>query len=71
MGRGAADKKKGKDLNELKQELDVDVHKVSLDELCKRFSTNIENGLTPDQARINLEKYGMNALTPPPPPRNG
>jgi len=66
MGRGAADKKKGKDLNELKQELDVDIHKVSLDELCKRFSTNIENGLTPEQARINLEKYGLNALTPPP-----
>jgi sodium/potassium-transporting ATPase subunit alpha len=50
----------------LKQELDVDIHKVTLDELCKRFNTNIENGLTPDQARANLEKYGLNALTPPP-----
>merc|ERR1712212_526548 len=65
MGRGAA-KKKGKNLNELKKELELDVHKVSLDELVKRFQTNIENGLTPDQAKAKLEEYGPNALTPPP-----
>jgi len=67
MGRGAAAKKKeGKDLNELKQELEIDVHKISTDELLKRFSTNKENGLSEDQAKAGLEKHGLNALTPPP-----
>merc|ERR1712180_116882 len=64
MGRGAA-KKKGKNLNELKKELEIDVHRISLDELVKRFQTNIENGLTPDQAKAKLEEVGPNQLTPP------
>merc|ERR1711970_1541455 len=58
--------KKGKNLNELKKELEIDVHRVSLDELVKRFQTNIENGLTPNQAKLNIEKFGLNQLTPPP-----
>jgi sodium/potassium-transporting ATPase subunit alpha len=53
-------------MKELKQELEVDTHKVSLQELCKRFNTNITTGLTQDQARRNLEQYGLNTLTPPP-----
>merc|ERR1712123_140678 len=65
MGRGSG-QKKGKDLNELKQELEIDVHRVPVEELCKRFSTNIENGLTPDQAKKGNELHGPNALTPPP-----
>ena len=59
-------KKKEKDLNELKKELEIDVHKVSLDELTKRFNTNIENGLTVQAAKDGLAKHGANALTPPP-----
>jgi len=68
MGRGADDKKKkGKsDLNELKKELEIDTHKAPLDELCKRFNTNIERGLTVEAAKAGNEKYGLNALTPPP-----
>merc|ERR1712123_475563 len=65
MGRGSG-QKKGKDLNELKQELEIDVHRVPVEELCKRFSTNIENGLTADQAKKGNELHGPNALTPPP-----
>merc|ERR1719289_391250 len=65
MGRGAA-KKKGKNLNELKKELEIDVHRVSLDELYKRFGSHAERGLSAGQAAANLEKYGPNALTPPP-----
>merc|ERR1711935_1108165 len=65
MGRGSG-QKKGKDLNELKQELEIDVHRVPVEELCKRFSTNIENGLTADQAKKGNELHGANALTPPP-----
>merc|ERR1712180_235796 len=64
MGRGTAPK--AKNLESLKQELDVDVHKVSVDELCKRFGTNIQVGLTEEQAKAGLLKYGKNELTPPP-----
>ena len=53
-------------MDSLKQELELDVHRVEVDELCKRFHTNIENGLTPQQAKANIEEYGLNALTPPP-----
>merc|ERR1711887_26984 len=66
MGRGAEDKKKGKDLNELKKELEIDTHKVTVDELCKRYNTNLDRGLTEAAAKEGIEKYGLNALTPPP-----
>merc|ERR1712127_148945 len=69
MGRGAGSgmgKKKGRDLNELKQELEIDVHKVSQEELCKRFNTSIENGLTDAQVAKGIIEYGRNRLTPPP-----
>merc|ERR1711887_444192 len=63
MGRGG---KKEKNLNELKQELEIDVHKVDVDVLCKRFNTNVEQGLTDAAAADGLIKYGKNQLTPPP-----
>ena len=53
-------------MDNLKQELELDVHKVSLDELCKRFKTDLNRGLTDSQAKANFEEYGPNALTPPP-----
>merc|ERR1712127_851505 len=62
MGRGGAPKK---NLNELKQELEIDVHKVGIDELCKRFSTTLDNGLTDAQAAKGLVEHGHNELTPP------
>merc|ERR1711971_180173 len=55
-----------KNLNELKQELEIDVHKVDVDVLCKRFNTNIEQGLTDSQAAKGLVEHGKNELTPPP-----
>merc|ERR1711970_933512 len=63
-GRGGA-KKKG-DMDNLKQELELDVHRVSVDEILNRFKTNITNGLTSSQAQTNLAQYGLNELTPPP-----
>jgi len=63
MGRGQAPKK---NLNELKQELEIDVHKVTVDELCKRWKTSVEHGLTDAQALKGLAEHGPNALTPPP-----
>jgi len=69
MGRGSGSggaKKKGKDLNELKQELEIDVHKVDVDVLCKRFNTHVEKGLTSEQVKKGIEEHGLNQLTPPP-----
>jgi sodium/potassium-transporting ATPase subunit alpha len=36
----AAGKKTGKDLDALKQELEIDVHKVQIEELYRRFTTD-------------------------------
>jgi sodium/potassium-transporting ATPase subunit alpha len=58
-------KKKGADLDELKQELEMDSHRISLDELCQRYATNTENGLTPEKAKEYFERDGPNELTPP------
>ena len=67
MGRGSAfGKKKEQNLDNLKQELELDVHRVPIDELCKRWNTNVKMGLTDAQAKENLEKFGLNQLTPPP-----
>merc|ERR1712051_492266 len=63
MGRGSG--KKGKNLNELKQELEIDVHKVDVDVLCKRFHSNVAEGLTDDQVAKGIEEHGLNQLTPP------
>nr|P17326.1 RecName: Full=Sodium/potassium-transporting ATPase subunit alpha-A; Short=Na(+)/K(+) ATPase alpha-A subunit; AltName: Full=Sodium pump subunit alpha-A [Artemia franciscana]8K1L_A Chain A, Na+,K+-ATPase alpha2KK [Artemia salina]CAA68811.1 Na,K-ATPase [Artemia franciscana] len=58
-------KKQGKQLSDLKKELELDQHKIPLEELCRRLGTNTETGLTSSQAKSHLEKYGPNALTPP------
>ena len=53
-------------MDDLKKELELDVHKISVIELCQRLGTNVEMGLTDSQAKVNLERDGPNALTPPP-----
>ncbi|XP_049811506.1 sodium/potassium-transporting ATPase subunit alpha isoform X8 [Schistocerca nitens] len=58
-------KKKADNLDDLKQELDIDFHKISPEELYARFSTNPETGLTHAKAKEVLERDGPNALTPP------
>jgi len=52
-----------KDLNELKQELELDVHKVDLEELCKRFNTNVDTGLTQEAVLEGQQKYGKHWAT--------
>ncbi|XP_054716154.1 sodium/potassium-transporting ATPase subunit alpha-like [Uloborus diversus] len=64
-GKEKAGKKGKPDLDELKQEVDMDEHKISLDELYSRLGTNPETGLTAMQAREIYERDGPNALTPP------
>ncbi|XP_063217397.1 sodium/potassium-transporting ATPase subunit alpha-like [Bacillus rossius redtenbacheri] len=58
-------KQKKEDVEDLKRELDIDTHRITLDELCQRFSTNLEKGLTSTKAASNLKRDGPNALTPP------
>ena len=53
-------------MDDLKKELELDVHKITTSELCQRLGTNLETGLTEAQAKANLERDGPNALTPPP-----
>jgi sodium/potassium-transporting ATPase subunit alpha len=53
-------------LADLKKELEVDTHIISLDDLFKRFGVNPATGLTPAQVKAGFEKHGPNALTPPP-----
>ena len=64
-----SDKKKPKpvkkDMNNLKQELDLDEHKVELSELLARTQTDADKGLTSEQAAQKLEEFGYNELTPP------
>merc|ERR1711962_418915 len=59
-------KEQTESLKELKQELDVDFHKISVEDLCRRFGTNLETGLSSIQAKETLARDGLNRLTPPP-----
>ncbi|XP_050548891.1 sodium/potassium-transporting ATPase subunit alpha isoform X2 [Daktulosphaira vitifoliae] len=56
---------RAENLDELKQDPNLDYHKISLDELYQRFGTHPEAGLTHAKARENLERDGPNTLTPP------
>ncbi|XP_053790146.1 sodium/potassium-transporting ATPase subunit alpha-1 [Vidua macroura] len=62
-------KKKGKkerDMDELKKEVVMDDHKLSLDELHRKYGTDLNRGLTTARAAEILARDGPNALTPPP-----
>jgi len=58
-------KKKEQNLDNLKQELDIDDHKIPVEELCRRLHTNTDTGLTQARAKENYDRDGPNALTPP------
>ncbi|XP_049603657.1 sodium/potassium-transporting ATPase subunit alpha-2 [Syngnathus scovelli] len=66
MGKGCGTKKKNRDLDELKKEVALDDHKISVDELCKRYGLDPATGLTNAKAAQVLARDGPNALTPPP-----
>ena len=59
-------KERKKELDDLKQEVAMDEHKIPLEELYSRLKTNSETGLTLAQAKTVLARDGPNALTPPP-----
>ena len=62
----AVSKEEQETLDDLKKELELDVHKITVEELCRRLGTNLVTGLTTSQAKANLDRDGPNALTPPP-----
>ena len=54
-------------MQDLKKELELDVHKVNKEVLFKRWGVNNPTkGLSKSQADANLLTFGPNALTPPP-----
>merc|ERR1719220_2885798 len=60
------DSSKGPKLDDLKKEMEIEDHKIPVEELFKKYKCNPETGLTAAQAKANLERDGPNALTPPP-----
>ncbi|RWS30578.1 Na+/K+ ATPase alpha subunit-like protein [Leptotrombidium deliense] len=54
-----------KRLQELRKDVQMDQHKIPLDELLKRLEANTQTGLTSKVAEERLLRDGKNALTPP------
>ncbi|OXA59215.1 Sodium/potassium-transporting ATPase subunit alpha [Folsomia candida] len=52
-------------MDDLRKELDTDMHTIGIQELYDRLRTNPAMGLTDAQAAAELKKSGLNALTPP------
>lgn len=50
---------------DLKREIEMWEHKVSVNELCSRLETHSEHGLSAESAKMRLEKDGPNVLSPP------
>ncbi|XP_010768696.1 sodium/potassium-transporting ATPase subunit alpha-1-like, partial [Notothenia coriiceps] len=59
-------KRKERDLDELKKEVSLDDHKLTLEDLGKRYGVDLTRGLTNAKALEVLERDGPNTLTPPP-----
>lgn len=68
MGKKAkkeGDKSGKQDLEDLKQESNIDEHQITMDELLERLNTDLTNGLTNDKAKEVMDRDGPNALSPP------
>jgi sodium/potassium-transporting ATPase subunit alpha len=58
--------KKGKEgLDDLKREIEIDEHKISVEELLSRLGTDLTNGLSKAKVAEVFERDGPNALSPP------
>ena len=60
-----AEKEASARIQNLKQELQMDSHRISLTELFDQYQVDIANGLTHSQVTERQELYGLNCLTPP------
>ncbi|XP_043915756.1 sodium/potassium-transporting ATPase subunit alpha-2 isoform X3 [Protopterus annectens] len=65
-GHGKKKTQKDKDLDELKKEVSMDDHRLSLDELSRKYEVDMSKGLTNARAADLLARIGPNTLTPPP-----
>eukprot|EP00118_Oscarella_pearsei_P002645 m.11136 g.11136 ORF g.11136 m.11136 type:complete len:1036 (+) comp23003_c0_seq1:66-3173(+) len=63
--KGKTKKDRAEEMKELKRELELDEHRISLEELCTRFETDRNKGLTKEKAAQVLERDGYNELSPP------
>lgn len=52
-------------VEELKREVDIDDHLISIEQLCERYQTDTRSGLPKSLVAHSLELYGPNTLTPP------
>ncbi|OCT70803.1 sodium/potassium-transporting ATPase subunit alpha-3 [Xenopus laevis] len=55
-----------KEMDDLKKEVDMTEHKMSVEEVCRKYNTDCVQGLTLSKAAEILARDGPNALTPPP-----
>ncbi|KAL1245683.1 Sodium/potassium-transporting ATPase subunit alpha [Trichinella spiralis] len=53
-------------LDDLKQEMETDMHQIPINELYSRLETNPNTGLSSEEAKRRLIRDGPNALSPPP-----
>jgi sodium/potassium-transporting ATPase subunit alpha len=58
-------KNKKAELDDLKQELEMDEHKIPIEELYARYGVDPQNGYTAERAKQILERDGPNELSPP------
>uniref|UniRef100_A0AC35FB89 Sodium/potassium-transporting ATPase subunit alpha n=1 Tax=Panagrolaimus sp. PS1159 TaxID=55785 RepID=A0AC35FB89_9BILA len=59
-------KKNGRsDLNDLKQEVSMDEHQISMEDLMRRYESDINAGLTTAKADQVMARDGPNSLSPP------
>ncbi|CAG8503184.1 9336_t:CDS:1 [Paraglomus brasilianum] len=49
----------------IKEELDINYHKLTLNELGLRFATSISSGISSSSAARRLQRNGKNAISPP------
>ncbi|XP_073458233.1 potassium-transporting ATPase alpha chain 2-like [Aquarana catesbeiana] len=59
------DKKNEKKVENLKRELEITDHSLSIEELERKYSVNIKEGLSTASAEEILARDGLNRLTPP------
>ncbi|EHB13669.1 Sodium/potassium-transporting ATPase subunit alpha-4 [Heterocephalus glaber] len=57
--------RKKKDIEELKKEVVMNDHKLTLEELSAKYSVDLTNGHSPEKAKEILIRDGPNTLTPP------
>ncbi|XP_051792499.1 potassium-transporting ATPase alpha chain 2-like [Erpetoichthys calabaricus] len=58
-------RRRGGKMENMKREVEINDHRLSIEELEKKYATDIKVGLSPADAAERLDRYGLNKLTPP------